>query len=106
MLSAKAKIQMLSAFLRPLLFPFGVIGADFVKAGAVFQNRGHGHGVFAFSDGADGFVERFTKEMGSVKSVVSTGGYSPLVIPYCTCEMVYDADLLLKGMLAIYKRYI
>lgn len=54
----------------------------------------------------DGFVARFTKEMGSVKSVVATGGYSPLVIPYCTCEMVYDADLLLKGMLAIYKRNI
>ena len=52
----------------------------------------------------DGFVERFTKEMGSVKSVVATGGYSPLVLPYCKNSIVYDADLLLKGMLAIYKK--
>ncbi len=52
----------------------------------------------------DGFVARFGKEMGSVRSVVATGGYSPLVMPYCSSKMVYDADLLLKGMLAIYKR--
>jgi type III pantothenate kinase len=52
----------------------------------------------------DGFVERFTSEMGSVKSIVATGGYSPLVMPYCKREMIYDADLLLKGMLAIYKK--
>lgn len=52
----------------------------------------------------DGFVERFTKEMGSVKSVVATGGYSPLVMPYCKSKMIYDSDLLLKGMLAIYKK--
>ena len=52
----------------------------------------------------DGFVERFTKEMGSVRTVVATGGYSPLVTPYCRNEIIYDADLLLKGMLAIYKR--
>ena len=52
----------------------------------------------------DGFVERFTKEMGSVKTVIATGGYSPLVMPYCRSEMIYDADLLLKGMLAIYKK--
>ncbi len=52
----------------------------------------------------DGFITRFTKEMGSVRSIVATGGYSPLVMPYCENEMIYDADLLLKGMLAIYKR--
>lgn len=52
----------------------------------------------------DGFVERFTQEIGSVKSVVATGGYSPIVMPYCRSEMVFDADLLLKGMLAIYKK--
>ena len=52
----------------------------------------------------DGFVDRFTEEMGSVKSVIATGGYSPLVMPYCKSEMIYDADLLLKGMLAIYKK--
>ncbi|MBP3856485.1 MAG: type III pantothenate kinase [Ruminiclostridium sp.] len=52
----------------------------------------------------DGFVERFTKEMGSVRTIVATGGYSPLVMPYCKSDMIYDADLLLKGMLAIYKR--
>ena len=53
----------------------------------------------------DGFIERFTAEMGEVKTVVATGGYSPLVLPYCrTKNIIYDPDLLLKGMLAIYKK--
>ena len=53
----------------------------------------------------DGFIERFREEMGEVKSIVATGGYSPLVIPYCrTKNIIYDSDLLLKGMLAIYKK--
>ncbi|MBP5604598.1 MAG: type III pantothenate kinase [Ruminiclostridium sp.] len=54
----------------------------------------------------DGFIARFTKEMGSVRSVIATGGYSPLVIPYCNDSIIFDADLLLKGMLAIYKKNI
>ena len=53
----------------------------------------------------DGFIDRFTQEMGEAKTIVATGGYSPLVIPYCrTKNIIYDADLLLKGMLAIYKK--
>ena len=52
----------------------------------------------------DGFIERFEKEMGKVKSVVATGGYSPMIIPYCKHSITYDADLLLKGMLEIYKK--
>ncbi len=54
----------------------------------------------------DGFIERFTEEMGGdIKTIVATGGYSPLVLPYCrTKNIIYDADLLLKGMLAIYKK--
>jgi type III pantothenate kinase len=53
----------------------------------------------------DGFIDRFTAEMGEVKTIVATGGYSPLVLPYCrTKNIIYDADLLLKGMLAIYKK--
>ena len=67
---------------------------DSMRAGVIM-------GMAAMSDG---FVERFTKEMGSVKTVIATGGYSPLVMPYCRSEMIYDADLLLKGMLAIYKK--
>lgn len=53
----------------------------------------------------DGFIGRFTEEMGDVKTIVATGGYSPLVVPYCrTKNIIYDSDLLLKGMLAIYKK--
>lgn len=52
----------------------------------------------------DGFIERFEQEIGDVKTVIATGGYSPLVMPYCRSSIVYDSDLLLKGMLAIYKK--
>lgn len=52
----------------------------------------------------DGFIDRFTEEMGGVSSVVATGGLSPLIIPYCRNKVIYDSDLLLMGMLAIYKK--
>ena len=52
----------------------------------------------------DGFIERFEKEMGKAKSVVATGGYSSTVAPYCKHEMTLDSQLLLKGLLIIYRK--
>ena len=37
-------------------------------------------------------------------TVVVTGGLSSAIIPYCTHEMIYDPDLLLKGMMVIYHK--
>lgn len=52
----------------------------------------------------DGFIERFEAEMGKAKSIVATGGFSPIVAPYCKREMTVDSELLLKGLLVIYRK--
>ncbi len=52
----------------------------------------------------DGFIDRFESEMGKAKSVVATGGYSGTVAPYCKHEMTLDSQLLLKGLLIIYRK--
>lgn len=52
----------------------------------------------------DGFIDRFEKEMGKAKSIVATGGYSNVVMPYCTHKLSHDPQLLLKGLLTIYKK--
>lgn len=52
----------------------------------------------------DGFIERFEAEMGKAKSIVATGGFSPVVAPYCKRKMTVDSELLLKGLLVIYRK--
>jgi len=50
----------------------------------------------------DGMVERMEEELGYKTTVVVTGGISKFVIPMCKREMIYDKDLLLKGLSALY----
>lgn len=51
----------------------------------------------------DGLVERMEEELGSEATVVVTGGISKFVIPMCRKPMIYDKDLLLKGLVALYR---
>ena len=51
----------------------------------------------------DGMVERMEEELGSKATVVITGGISKFVMPMCRTPMVYDKDLLLKGLAALYR---
>lgn len=52
----------------------------------------------------DGFIDRFESEMGKAASIVATGGYSQIVVPYCKHKLTVDTQLLLKGLLTIYKK--
>ena len=51
----------------------------------------------------DGLIERIEEEAGTPLSVIVTGGISRFVIPMCRHEMIYDKDLLLKGLWALYE---
>ena len=51
----------------------------------------------------DGMVERMEAELGSKTTVVATGGIAKFVIPMCKTPMVYDKDLLVKGLAALYR---
>ena len=51
----------------------------------------------------DGMVQRMEEELGQKTTVVATGGIAKFVIPMCRTPMIYDKDLLLKGLAALYR---
>ena len=51
----------------------------------------------------DGMIERMEEELGSEATVVVTGGIARFVIPMCRKPMIYDKDLLIKGLVALYR---
>lgn len=53
----------------------------------------------------EGLVSRLKQEMGSNSvRVIATGGVAPLFSDYCDVIEVADADLTLRGLMAIYRR--
>lgn len=52
----------------------------------------------------DGMIARFEKEIGEAKTIVACGGLAKIVVPHCEREIVVDKDLLLDGLIAIYKK--
>ncbi len=51
----------------------------------------------------DGMVERMEQELGSKTTVVVTGGIAKFIVPLCKTPMIYDKDLLIKGLAALYR---
>ena len=51
----------------------------------------------------DGLIQRFEEEIGSKATVVATGGIAKFIVPLCRTPIIYDKDLLLKGLAILYK---
>lgn len=51
----------------------------------------------------DGMVERMEEELGYKTTVIATGGIGKFVTPMCRTPMVYDKDLLVKGLATLYR---
>ena len=60
--------------------------------------------VYGNASMLDGMIDRFEAELGTQVSVVATGGIAGKIIPHCRHEIVYDEDLLLKGLYMLYKK--
>lgn len=52
----------------------------------------------------DGMIDRFIDEVGTPASIVATGGLSSFIIKECKHDIIYDSNLILKGLKAIYDR--
>jgi type III pantothenate kinase len=50
----------------------------------------------------DGLIQRMEEELGAKTTVVVTGGIARFVIPMCKTPMIYDKDLIIKGLAALY----
>ena len=51
----------------------------------------------------DGMVERMEAELGKKCTVVATGGIAKFIVPMCKTPMIYDKDLLVKGLAMLYR---
>lgn len=80
--------------LEPPKQPIGRNTVDCMRSGIVYHNAA----------GVDGMISRIEEQLGKKCTVVVTGGLSSSIIPYCRHEMIYDRDLLLKGMRVIYNK--
>ena len=77
--------------------PKKVIGsntADCMRSGAVYGTASM----------IDGMLDRMQEEIGYKCTVVATGGMASGIIPCCRSEIIYDDDLLLKGLRVIYNK--
>lgn len=80
--------------LEPPKQPIGRNTVDCMRSGIVYHNAA----------GVDGMIRRIEEQLGKKCTVVVTGGLSSSIIPYCTHEMIYDPDLLLKGLMVVYNK--
>lgn len=78
--------------------PKSIIGANTVDA----MNSG---AVFGNASMIDGMLERIEAELGSNVTAVATGGLSRFILAHCKHEILYDENLLLKGLWLIYQKH-
>lgn len=79
--------------------PPSVIGKntiDGMRSGMVYGNAAM----------MDGLIDRVEKELGEKLTVVATGGLARTVVSHCSHKVIYDEDLLIKGLIIIYYRNI
>lgn len=50
----------------------------------------------------DGVIDRIEEELGEKATVVATGGLSKCIMEHCKKDIIYDADLLIKGLWILY----
>ena len=67
---------------------------DCIKSGIMYSN----------ACAIDGIIERIEEELGEKTTVIATGGLAQVVIPLCRHEIIYDDDLLLKGLMIIWNK--
>ena len=67
---------------------------DCMKSGVIYGNAAC----------VDGVIARMKEELGEDATVVATGGLAKCIIPYCREKIILDDDLLLKGLLVIYRK--
>ena len=51
----------------------------------------------------DGMVDRMEAELGYPVTVIATGGIGKFITPLCKRSMLYDKDLLVKGLAMLYR---
>lgn len=60
--------------------------------------------LYSSAAALDGIIDRIEEELGQLTTVIATGGLAKKIVPYCKRKIILDENLLLKGLLVIYKK--
>ena len=60
--------------------------------------------IYHNAAGVDGMIDRIEQQLGKKCTVVMTGGLSAVIAPHCKHEMIVDPELLLKGLMILYRK--
>ena len=52
----------------------------------------------------DGMIDRMEQELGYECRVVATGGLAQSIVGHCRRDIIYDGDLILKGLWTLYQK--
>lgn len=52
----------------------------------------------------DGMIDRFSEELGCRFTAVATGSIARFIVPLCRHEILWDKDLIIKGLAILYRR--
>ena len=77
--------------------PKKVIGkntTDCMRSGIIYGNASM----------IDGMLSRIENELGQPATTIATGGIAKVILPLCSHDIIYDGELLIKGLLALYEK--
>ena len=60
--------------------------------------------IYHNAAGVDGMIEHIEAQLGKKCTVVMTGGLSTVIAPHCKHELILDPELLLKGLMILYRK--
>lgn len=59
--------------------------------------------LYGHAGAIDGILNSMEKELSKKLNIIATGGIAPFVIPLCEHKIIIDDNLLLKGLLKLYR---
>ena len=77
--------------------PRHIIGKNTIecmKSGVLYSNAA----------ALDGIIDRIEEELGEKTTVIATGGLAKKIVPHGRKEIILDEELLLKGLMLIYRK--
>lgn len=77
--------------------PRHIIGKNTIecmKSGVLYSNAA----------ALDGIIDRIEEELGEKTTVIATGGLAKKIVSHCRKEIILDEELLLKGLMLIYRK--
>lgn len=60
--------------------------------------------IYSTAASIDGVADRIEEALGETCTLIATGEYAKLVVPYCRRKITLDEQLLLKGLMMIYEK--